>query len=77
MDATCIDIDPIANSVRFLVGVLFFGICDGQLPFKYQMRREATVRVRIVMGISVAKVSAVPGLPWILPTYGPSVQVKT
>jgi hypothetical protein len=83
VSATCIDIDPIANTVRFLLGILFFGICDGQLAFQYKMGRKAAMRMGIVVGISMAIWSAVPvqsegeAVCALEPTYGPSVQVNT
>ena len=58
MYTASLDIDTITHGVCFLLGIFLLGIRDGQLSFEDQVRGQASVRVWRVMGVPVAKVSA-------------------
>lgn len=58
MDSSCLDIDPVSDAICRFRGILRSGVCDDQLAFDDQVSSELTVRVRRIMGVSVANMSA-------------------
>lgn len=54
MNASGIDIDSITSAVCFLLGILLLRICDGQFALQDQMRGQALVGMRAIIGVPVA-----------------------
>ena len=52
------NIDSVPNPICFFFGILLFRVRYCQLSFEDQMRGSASVRVRIVVGVPVAKLLA-------------------
>jgi hypothetical protein len=55
MNSTLFDINSITHTIRYLLSIFLFRICDGQAAAENQMRGEASMRVWTVMRVPVAK----------------------
>jgi hypothetical protein len=81
VDTASLDVDSIAHGICFLLSIFVLGISNRELSFQDQMRGQACVGVGRIVGVPVAKVSALclgSGAMFLgRQTYGPSVQVNT
>ena len=50
MPSARVDVHPRTHAERLLLGLLVVRIADGQRTGEYQMRRQAAVLVRVVVG---------------------------
>jgi hypothetical protein len=55
MDTASLDIESIAHGVCLLLGIFLLRICNRELSFEDQMRGQASMGVRAVVGVPVAK----------------------